>query len=237
MCELLGAMGRAGLSGGLVYNFMADGLGVNPGNDALLADLAEQKRDRPEFELYGAYTILPSCTDETVPPGELPRYMKKNNFGAIRMNPAAHRYLSSPYVLGDYLQTASDKQIPVMLDAGVVNYDTGMTLAQADNYLKDFPNLTAILYYDNVWPNDRFIRPMLKQYKNLYMNTANFVTDGQFEECLDKFGDDRFLHGSSFPTMYMGCNILPIVHAEIPETSKVKIAGENFLRLIKGWQA
>ena len=241
VCEtvsaLIGAMRRAGLAGGLVYNYAADGLACVTGNEMLRKDLRAVKNESPEVALYGAYTVLPSVTGETVPPDELPGYMKENGFGAIRFNPSAHRFLASPYVLGDYLETACEKKIPVMLDAGSVGHDAGMTLETADGYLRDFPELTALLYYDNVWPNDRYIRPLLKRYRNLHMNTVNFVADGQYEEVAAAFGDGRLLHGSSYPELYMACGVLSILHAEIPEESKKRIAGENFLRLVGGWSA
>jgi len=240
-CETIGgliaAIKRAGISGGLVYNYIADGMAACAGNDTLINDIRVAAETNPEIKLFGAYTILPSCTNESVPPNELPAYMKKNKLGAIRINPSAHRYLAKAYVLGDYLQTASDKKIPVMLDAGPIGYETGMSLDAADDYLNDFPELTAILYYDNVWPNDRFIRPMMKRYKNLYVNAAHFVVDGQFEETIGVFGDGRLLHGSSYPEMYMACGILPIKHAEIKVESKIKIAGGNFIGLMEGWRA
>jgi len=235
--ELVSSMRRAGVSGGLVYNFTADGLAAVAGNEALLRDLKEQRQQSPDVELTGAYTILPSCTGETVPPDELPGYMKENGFGAIRFNPSAHRYLCSAYVLGDYFEIASEKKIPVMLDAGSAGHDAGLTLVQADSVLRDFPELTALLYYDNVWPNDRYIRPLLKRYANLYVNTVHFIADGQYEEVVAQFGDGRLLYGSSYPDMYMACGALAIKHAEISEESKRRIAGGNFIDLIRGWRA
>ena len=240
-CETIGgladAMRRAGVEGGLVYNFSADAMAAAAGNDELAADLKQHNASNPGLELYGAYTILPPCTNETVPPDELPAYMKRNGFGAIRFNPSAHRYICAGYVLGDYLSTASEKKIPVMLDAGPIGYETGMTLEQADGIMNDFPELTAILYYDNVWPNDRYIRPMLLRYKNLCVNTAHFVVDGQYEENVALFGDERLLLGSSYPEMYMACGALPLLRADIPEESKNRIAGGNFERIVGGWRA
>ena len=123
-----------------------------------------------------------------------------------------------------------------MLDAGPLGHETGITLEQADSILRDFPQLTGMLFYDNVWPNERYIRPMLKQYKNLCVNTAHFVVDGMYEECVAMFGDDRLFHGSCFPNMYLACSVLSIKHAEMPESSKEAIASGNLLRIIKGWQ-
>ena len=236
--DLVKTIRNAGLSGAIVYSYMTDTAGVIIGNDNLRKDIARQKTENPDIELIGAYTIVPSCTNETVQPDELPAFMKENGFGVIRLNPSAHKYLCVSHTIGDYLQMANDKKIPVLLDAGpTINHDTGMTLEQADGILRDFPELTAILYYDNVWPNDRFIRPLLKQYKNLCLNTAHFVVDGAYEECVEMFGDARFMHGSCFPDMYMACGVLSIVHAEIPEESKQAIASGNLLRVVKGWVA
>jgi len=235
--DLMKALIQAGMSGAVVYSYLADGLGVKIGNDILANDIKTQKSKEPSAPLFGAYTIVPSCTNETVSPDRLPAYMKENGFGCIRFNPSANRFMCVSHVIGDYLQMACDKKIPVMLDAGDIGHETGMTLEQADGILRDFPELTAILFYDNVWPNDRYIRPMLKRYRNLCVNTAHFVVDGMYEECVEMFGDDRLMYGSCFPNMYMACGVLSVKHAEIPESSKQAIAGGNLLRVVKGWMA
>jgi predicted TIM-barrel fold metal-dependent hydrolase len=227
---------NAGMSGGVVYNFLADNLGVVTGNDILASDIREQRQKNPDIDLVGAYTIVPSCSEETVPPDELPGYMKEHGFGCIRFNPTAHQFLFTSHVIGDYLETACENKIPVMFDAGPINHDTGITIEQADGILRDFPGLTAVLYHEKGWPNDRWIRPMLKQYKNLCVNTTKFVVDGMYENLVRLYGDERIIYGSSYPDSYMGLGVLMLKHAEIPDESKERIAGGNFLRLFKGWK-
>jgi len=240
-CETIGELAAAlingGLSGAVVYCYDSDTAGVGIGNEKLLKDISDQKKKTPELDLIGAYTVVPSCTNETVPPDELPAYMKANGFGCIRFNPYANCFMCSPTALEDYLQISCEKKIPVLFDAGGGrNPENGMTLEHVDFFLRDFPDLTAVLFYDNVWPNDRFLRPLVKRYKNLCLNTAHFVIDGIYEEYYSTFGCDRLMHGSCYPQMYMGCNMLMIKHAEIPSMCKNAIAGENLLRVVKGWR-
>ena len=237
IAELAKTMQNCGIAGALVYNFFADVGGINIGNDILERDIKAQKEHTPDISFYGAYTIVPSCTNETVPPDGLPDYMREHGFHCLRINPAAHKFLPVAHVIGDYLEVACTYKIPVMFDvsSGDANTDCGFTLAQADGIMRDFPELTAILFYNNVWPSDRLLRPMLKQYKNLYLNTAHFIADGVYEEYASMFGCDRLMHGSCFPDMYMSANILVIKNAEISEESKAKIASGNFFRVIGGW--
>jgi hypothetical protein len=80
MEELAEAMLNSGTVGGIVYNYDADTVGVAIGNDRLMKDITIQKQLTPQLDLTAAYTIVPSCTHETVPVNELPEYMKENGF-------------------------------------------------------------------------------------------------------------------------------------------------------------
>jgi predicted TIM-barrel fold metal-dependent hydrolase len=78
---------------------------------------------------------------------------------------------------------------------------------------------------------------MMKKYRNLLINTARFVVDGQYEKTVTMFGHERLLYGSSFPMKYLSGGILLLKHAEISAESKEAIAGVNLLRVIRGWSA
>ncbi|MCL1858562.1 MAG: amidohydrolase [Oscillospiraceae bacterium] len=217
--ELVENMENAGITGGLVLKTI---------NEAILANnsLADDIIDKDN--LKGVWHILPSRTDENPAPYVLPQLMKQNNISALTVNPKGHRYLPRKIAIGDYLEMACERKIPVLL-----NTDRGITLEQIDDIMRDFRDLTVILTHADCWPNDRFLRPFLDAYPNLCLDMTYMLTDCGLKDMIKKYPAERILFGSGFPISYMGAHILVIKHAEISEDDKRKIAGGNLKRLIK----
>ena len=218
--ELTGHMERAGISGGLVHKTIKEAILANNS----LADDIKNKDN-----LKGVWLILPSCTGEIPLPHDLPKAMKQNNIGAITVNPKAHKYLPRKIALGDYMEMAQERKIPVLF-----NTSRGITLEQIDDIMQDFPNLTVILTYAHEWPNDRFLRPFLDAYPNLCLDMAYVMTDNWLNDMLKRYAAERILFGSGFPIAYIGAHMLVIKHAEISEEAKIKIAGGNLKKLLEG---
>lgn len=216
--ELIINMKNAGISGGLVIKTIKEAILAN---NSLAEDIKDNKN------LKGVWQILPSCTEETPAPDVLPKLMKENNIVAITVNPKAHRYLPRKIAIGDYLEMARERKIPVLL-----NTSRGLTLEQADDIMRDFSDLTAILTFDDCWPNDRFLRPFLDAYPNLLLDITYMLTDCGLKDMLKKYPAEKILFGSGFPVSYMGAHMLVIKYAEIDEEDKIKIAGGNLKRLL-----
>ena len=212
-------MTRAGISGGLVIKTI---------NEAVIANTSLAEDIKKYNNLKGVWQILPSCTGEIPAPDKLPEIMKQNNIAAITINPKSHRYLPRKNVIGDYLEMAAERKIPVIL-----NTARGLTIEQADDIMRDFPDLTAILTYDNCWPSDRILRPFLDSYPNLCLDMTYMLTDCGLKDMLIKYTAERILFGSGYPVSYMGAHMLVIKHAEISDEDKIKIAGGNLKKLIE----
>jgi len=214
---------RAGVKGGLVFTEATDNAGVVIGNRMLAEDLKKAKTD-----LYGMYTIVPPYTDEIPPAADLPAVMKKQKMAAIRMSPATNRWLAKAGVIAEYLDMACELHIPVVFDTS-----RGITLGEIYDMMERYPELTAILAYQNIWPADRYYRPFIAQFPNLCMELSSMITDQGIEKLVGKFGAERFLFGSRFPHMYIGGQMMQLKHAHITETDKELIASGNLLRMIK----
>ena len=218
--ELKECMARAGIEGGFVSFAMKE---ATFGNLSLANELKGEKT------LKGVISLLPSQTEETPKPRDLPGEMKKNNFGAITFHPETHRFLPRSFVIGDYLEAAQSHCIPVVLNTG-----RGLTLEQAADIMEDFPNLTAVLAYANCWPSDRELRPFLEAYPNIYLDMTYLLTDSGLPEMVEKYTARRILFGSGFPLSYMGAHMMVIQHADISEEDRALIAGENLRRIMEG---
>ncbi len=222
IAELSAALERSGIRGGLVRTLAADMSGVAVGNRMLAEDLRTVSSD-----LYGMYTIVPSCTREIPAAEELPAVLRRDKMPVLRLNPKGHRFMAKPGVIADYLAVAQDRKIPVMLDTAC-----GITLEECWDIMERFPQLTAILGYTNIWPADRYYRPFLESFRNLRMELSYMITDQGIEELVKLYGAGRFLFASRFPAMSPGGGMLQLRCAEISEADKARIAGENFREMI-----
>ena len=221
--DLQTALKRAGVRGGLVWAEAADMAGAVTGNALLENALSNASSD-----LFGMYTLMPSCTHEIPGPAALPTAMKKGRFAALRLAPETHQYLAKPQVLGDYLKMACDRKIPVVFDTAY-----GITISEVYEIMEHFPDLTAILANHNIWPSDRYDRTFLSRFKNLRMELSASFNAMELEALVRQYGCTRFLYGSRFPAMYMGGIMLMLRHADISEKDKQMIAGENLLSMIR----
>jgi len=214
--DIKAGLDRAGISGGLI--FRAD-YETTRANRDLIADLREETR------LYGILQLLPSMTEETPSPAQLPAFMKENRLAAVMFRPSHHRFMV-PFAITDYLTVLQAHRIPVMLNSA-----WGMPLEKAAEIMEQFPMLTAVLTYNYCWPNDRLLRPFLERFPNLYLDMTYLLTDYGIPPLVERYGGRRILFGSGYPESYLGAHMMVIKHAEICEEDKKLIAGGNFRRL------
>lgn len=226
--DLVKHMKNAGIAGGLVIKTIKEAVLANTSLAEELKNTINNKDNDIRDSLKGVWILLPSCTGEIPPPHNLPELMKQNNIGALTINPRANKYLPKKTVIGDYMEMAQERKIPVLL-----NTSRGLTLDQADNIMQDFPDLTVILTLDDCWPNDRYLRPFLDAYPNLCLDMTYMLTDSWLKDMKKKYPADKILFGSGFPVSYMGAHMLVIKHAEISEEDKRKIAGGNLKKLLR----
>ena len=216
--ELRKQLDRAGTSGGLVYYAIQEPL---LGNAAIARDIAGMP------DLFGVWSLLPSCTGEIPPPDKLPAAMKQNGAAALTLDPQNNRFLAKASAIGDYLAMAQERSIPVWFHTG-----RGLTLEQIDELMGAYPKLTAILTYANCWPSDRQLRPFLDAYPNLYLDMAYMQTAAGLSDIVGVYSGRRVLFGSAYPECYPGAHIMVIKHAGIDDGDKALIAGGNLRRIL-----
>jgi len=212
---------RAGITGGLIKYIYGEAV---LGNSRLSQALAAYNG---AHTYYGVYTMLPSCTREIPSAHELPAALLTEGFRVIQFQPEKHRYLTHKIAIGDYLEMAQEKKIPVVFDTSL-----GISLEQIVSLLTDFPKLTSILCYANCWPSDRLLRPLLESFPNLVLDTTYLLADQGIEEIVNLYSAKRLIFGSGFPTAYIGSHIMVIAHCDISEEDKNLIAGGNLHNLI-----
>lgn len=216
-------MKRAGVEKAIVWRKdQYHGYSPHEGNLKLADDI------RGFSNLFGLWSIIPSYTHEIPDPSGMVSEMKKNRIIGWRLFPGKHRFLPDKFVLGDWLALAEANKIPIF-----INTNHGTSLEQTAGLLESFPSLTIVLAFADIWPNDRFLRPFIAQYPNVYLDLTYYITAGGLEDLVDKYGAGRILFGSGFPDCYFGANMMVIRHAAVFHKDREAIAGWNMQRIIE----
>jgi predicted TIM-barrel fold metal-dependent hydrolase len=84
------------------------------------------------------------------------------------------------------------------------------------------------------WGSDRYFRPLLEEFANFHIDTANYELDGGIPALVRKYGAERIIYGSSFHNRPMGGASLLLRNVDIDPASRELIAHGNLERLLKG---
>ena len=218
--ELLGYMDYVGIEKSMVWHRSQYELDAAAGNRRTLEEL-KVHLDR----LIPTWTLLPSITDETFRPEVFFPEMKRNGVKALRAFPDQDRYLLCEVTMGEQLRLLCEMKIPLFLSP-MSGYEYIYTV------LKEFPDLTVVLANIGWWPSARLIYPLLARYPNVYFETGDFSMLRGYEEVCGKFGSERILFGTNFPTNSMSGSIYSLMTADITEEERENIAYRNLERLL-----
>ena len=221
--DLVKAMDHMGIGKALVWHIAQFDYSVPEGNNLLSSLIKENDR------LFGCWSILPPQTGEIPFVDEMFSRMKNERVFALRPFPGEHKYLLNRTVFGDFLDEVSKRKIPLMLSMQKLEMDYKYIY----EIMSEYPDLTCILCDVGIWGQDRRVRPLVEKYDNLYVETSCLsIHDGVVEDFVNKYGPDRLVFGSAFPEKIPEASMLQLMHAEISDDAKRKIACENLEKMI-----
>jgi uncharacterized protein len=222
--DMLRVMDSYGIGRAVVWHIAQLEHSPSDGNP-MLADLVHGQ-DR----LTGCWTVLPPQTRELPPPEELFAAMSLAGVRALRLFPDQHRYMPDRVTLGPLLDPVAERRIPVLVSLT----HPGMSWAGVYRLLADFPELTCVLCDTGVWGQDRYFRPLMERYPQVYVETSLLsLGDGVVEALVRDYGSSRLVFGSGFPDREPEAAILQLLHAEILESDRAAIASGNLTRLFR----
>lgn len=218
--ELLEALDFCGIDGAVVsHNTMAD---VDPdyGNRAIVAETVKSP-DR----LLPTWTILPPITESQYAPELLFPAMKANGVKLLRAYPERNRYQLNSVAMGELLGEIAAAGIPLYLSPsegwqGIYSV------------LREYPNMTVILHNYGLWSHSRLTFPLFRSYKNFYIETGDMQAAGEIKEICDKFGSERLLFGSDFPSNAIGGPLAALLGSGIARERIENIAHANLERML-----
>jgi len=215
--ELADEMDFCGIDRALVY-----AAGMRFGSPTTWNSLvvAEAKR-YPALE--PTWAILPPQTGEMPYGPELLDTMKANGVRALRAFPDEHRYRLDRRTFADVFDALIEKRIPLFVKQNLV---------AIGDLLAEVPDLVVVAVNQGPHSLERYLRPLIESYPNLYVDTSYYIVDGLIEEFCERYGPERLLFGSAYPDNCSGAALLRLIQADIDAQGKSAIAGGNLERLL-----
>lgn len=218
--DVLNVMDQCGVNAALVYSGWSKDYAPGYGNERLVEEL--KKSDR----LYGCYTVMPNLLNDFLDPYQVIEDIKQKGFVASKMFPRSHRFNPDERTMGEYYSALEKEAIPLLVDSSEIG------LSYVESILNRHPELNLLLLGVN-WVDEKMVVPLLRDYKNLYLDFSVLQTNYVIERMTDRFGADRFVFGSGMPSMSLGAARSLIDYAQISQTDKQKIAAGNLAKLCK----
>jgi uncharacterized protein len=225
--ELQAYLKGQGIARALVWNVAQHEVSPVIGNTMLSDAIAGHQN------LFGCWTILPPQTNEVIKRGEdFFAQMKQHRITALRAFPDSQRYLLNRQVFGTWMDEVVERRIPLLL-----SLEKGNSWAGVYHFLDQYPQITCILCDIGIWGVDRYTWPLLENYPHVHLETSLVaLEDGGMEATVAQYGAERLLFGSAFPERYAESSILQLLHADITDEDKRKIAAGNMQRLLDNVQ-
>ena len=218
--DLLEEMDFCGVDEALVYHHAMVENDPGYGNRLILEEAAKCPQ-----RLHATWAILPPVTEEEYAPENLIPAMKRHNVKALRTYPVKNRYFLDRITMGELLDALVERKIPLFLSP----QDGWQYIF---NVLKEFPELTVVLTNYGLWGSDRFFFPLIRAYKNVYIDTSDYQVINGIDKFCGKFGDERLLFGSNFPMDYFGGPITALMSSGLSQESLERIASGNLERIL-----
>ena len=231
-------MSSAGIEEALVFHSMARDANPPLGNKLL----HEEIDNIPG--LYPVWVILPHHTDEMEKPVNLIRIIIDSGVKAVRMFPGPpvplpeftsqlHRYSLIETVCGELLGILQQHRIPLFLEAQTFNAAPLIGWDRIEWILHSYPDLPLIIGGLRQRDN-RTLYALMDRFACLYLDITLFATHRGIEDMVRRFGAERMLFGSGLPVYAGGGSVIQLRYAEIEESQKQMIAGNNLRALLEG---
>ena len=212
----------------LLWHVLQRDTSAMTGNTAMAQFLADDSTGR----CLGSVAVLPPMTNEVIDPADLDGFfdaMKRSNTMAVRAFPASHHYLLEPVVFGEVFAQLIARHIPLFLSS-----EHGTSWEAIYRLLEHFPALPCVICDIGIWGMNRMTWPLLKAYPNVYIESSllHLAHEG-LESTVNTFGADRIVFGTGLPWKSAQAALLALLHADICDADKERIAWKNAADLLE----
>lgn len=225
--KMLSDMERCRIHGALVYSNLAKELQPSVGN-RLIWDICHQN---PRF--IPCWIALPHYCHEAAEGSKFVQEMIDRGVRAVKLYPKTHRYPLNDQAIGSLLSALQEADMPMIIDRGEHEPDSQQIDWQEIAPLCNrYPELKIVLHGVR-WEATRYLLPLLKQFPNLYFEFSNYQGFQIIEFLIDEIGSNQLLFGTEMMAKSPGAARAFIDYAEIGDTDRKKIAGQNLIQLLK----
>jgi hypothetical protein len=212
---------RYGIQDALVYHILAREYQPAAGNEQLIRELDGCQ------DLHPCWVVLPHHTGEFPSPDVLLQRMSQNHVRSVRLFPSQgdHYYSLEDWNCGDLFTALEQARVPTLIDFDQTDWSTIHHVGTR------YPRLPLIVLRCH-YRVDRNLYPLLEQCPELRIEISWYEQFRAVEVTARRFGAERLLFGSAMPEREAGGIIAGIEEANLSESEKRLIAGDNMRRLL-----
>ena len=210
------------ITGALVSHWWGKTVSPQDGNRAL-HEIVPHLGDN----ISAIWTGLPLWPAES---GLLPgAEMDDGNVAGVRIFPKSHHFPLAGWCIGSLCRWLVERRLPLHIWHVELDWPELYVLA------KEFPNLTIIVetQTQKILYHTRPLFALMRDCGNVMVELSNFVGPGFVEYAVRTFGAERFIFGSFLPMNDPFVAIGLILDADISDSDKIRIAGENTRDLVR----
>ncbi len=209
--DLLLEMDRFGIRNALVAQFAGEEYDAAEGNRLLRGQIGER--------LAPAWAALPERAFfeslNLAPPAAV-----KLSFGMLK-----HNFSSAVWCSGELYEFLQGHSTLTLIQREDIAWDS------LEELLWNFPRLPVLLL-ETGYRADRYLFPLFRNHRNLFIDTSMYVAHRQLEYTVEKFGPGRLLFGTRLPLYEAGAALAVLATSRISEEARLAIAGGNLRRLL-----
>lgn len=230
--HLLAAMDHFGISEALVLDSLSRQHHPADGNPRTLESASLSPR------LHPAWVLLPPDSGQEQPdPSQLVEHMRRHRVGAAWLLPGQYCFSLHGWCLDALLEPLAEARVPVFINPN----DTGASDARADQtdwdavvrLCRRWPQLPVVVSEHRIRRSQRLVFRALDSCGNLRVELSGLWLYRNIEYIARRWGADRLIFGSNWPTFGHGMTVAHLTMAEISDEDKRKIAGDNLRELVR----
>ncbi len=218
--ETVEALRRVGIERALVGDYTSVQCDPVDGSEIL----AQQIAAHDDF-LVGCPAAVPSWAGDAPEPKTLLDGFLAREWRAFRICPRTHYFLLHPTVVGPLLEEAQARRFTVLIDRDQFEWRELIELLDSFGHLK-------LIVCNEGYREIRTILPLLTRYHELRFETSWMQQFGLYETVVDRLGSRPLVFGTHFPMFEPGAALMPVLRADINDTDRRRILGDNLAEML-----
>jgi predicted TIM-barrel fold metal-dependent hydrolase len=229
--DLLCDMDRHGVAEALVVEVIAREGHPAPGNERIIEEAAASPRLHPAW-----VALPPGAVDEQPKPEELVRRMREHRVGALFLFTGQYAFGLEDWCVDDLVGPLAEARGPLFINPNdfgprgpaMDETDWGQVVALC----RRWPDLPVIVSERRIRRSQRVLYRALDACANLRIELSGYWLYRGIEYVTGRWGPERLVFGSNWPTFGQALTLAPLAAAEISDDAKRMIAGGNLRELV-----